>query len=86
MPKVNVNRDAPLNAAAQKVYQYFQAGLAEKQICRIMGYDRSTHYRRMKRPEQFTLAELRILYREAKLPDEVFMRMIREDPSEKRHN
>lgn len=80
MPKVNISRNAKLNDAARKVYGYFCAGISDDQACRIMGYSRPTHYKRLKNPEQFTLGELRTLFREAKLPDEVFMRMIREEP------
>ena len=80
MPKVNINRNAKLNDAARKVYGFFRTGITDNQACRIMGYSKPTHYKRMQNPEQFTLGELRILYREAKLPDEVFMRMIREEP------
>ncbi len=80
MPKVNINRNAKLNDAARKVYGFFRSGLSDDQTCKIMGFEKATLYRRQKNPEQFTLGELRILYREANLPDEVFMRMIREDP------
>lgn len=80
MPKVNINRNAKLNDAARKVYGFFRSGLSDDQACKIMGFEKATLYRRQKNPEQFTLGELRILYMEAKLPDEVFMRMIREDP------
>ena len=80
MPKVNINRNAKLNDAARKIYGFFHTCLSDDQVCRIMGYSKPTHYKRLKNPEQFTLGELRIIYREAKLPDEVFMRMIREEP------
>lgn len=81
MPKVNLNRDAPLNEAAKKIYCFFSTGISENKACKIMGYSKATHYNRQKNPEQFTLGELRTLYREANLPDEVFMRMIREEPT-----
>lgn len=42
-----------------------------------MGYSAATDVNRMHDPELFTLRELRILYKEAKLPDEEFMKMIR---------
>ena len=80
MPKVNINRNAKLNDAARKVYGFFRTGITDNQACKIMGYSKTTLYKRQKNPEQTTLGELRILYREAKLPDEVFMRMIREEP------
>lgn len=80
MPKVNLNRDAPLNEAAKQFYEYVRAGLTRKQLYKIMGYSHTTDCQRVKKPEFFTLRELRILYREANLPDEVFLRMIREDP------
>ena len=80
MPKVNLNRNAKLNDASRKVYNFFCTGISDDQACRIMGYSKPTHYKRLKNPEKFTLDELRILYREAKLPDEVFLRMIREEP------
>lgn len=86
MPKVNISRTAKLDDASRKVYSFFCAGISDDQACKIMGYSRPTHYKRQKNPEQFTLGELRILYREAKLPDEVFMRMIREEPDAQRRN
>lgn len=86
MPKVNISRTAKLDDAFRKVYSFFCAGISDDQACKIMGYSKPTHYKRQKHPEQLTLGELRILYREAKLPDEVFMRMIREEPSDQRHN
>ena len=44
-----------------------------------MGYSDATDCNRLKAPEFFTLRELRILYKEAQLPDEEFMKMIREE-------
>lgn len=80
MPKVTLNKNAPLDEAARKVYGFFSSGISDERACKIMGYTRTTHYRRINHPDSFTLAELRTLYRETKLPDEVFMRMIREEP------
>lgn len=80
MPKVSIGKNSKLNDSARKIYSFFCTGISDEQVCKIMGYSRPTHYKRMKNPEQFTLEEIRILYRESKLPDEVFMRMIREDP------
>lgn len=77
MPKVNLNRDAPLNEAAKRFYHFVRSGMSKKQICKLMGYSAATDVNRMHDPELFTLKELRILYKEAKLPDEEFMKMIR---------
>lgn len=79
MPKVNLNRDAPLNEAAKRFYRFVRAGKDKAQICKLMGYSAATDVNRMHDPEFFTLRELRVLYREAKLPDEEFMKMIRRE-------
>lgn len=79
MPKVKLNRDAPLNEAAKRFYHFFRAGKSKTQICKLMGYSDATDCNRLKAPEFFTLRELRILYKEAQLPDEEFMKMIREE-------
>ena len=79
MPKVKLNRDAPLNEAAKRFYHFFRAGKSKSQICKLMGYSDATDCNRLKAPEFFTLRELRILYKEAQLPDEEFMKMIREE-------
>ena len=70
MPKVKLNRDAPLNEAAKRFYHFFRAGKSKSQICKLMGYSDATDCNRLKAPEFFTLRELRILYKEAQLPDE----------------
>lgn len=79
MPKVRLSRDAVLNDAAKRFYHFFRAGKSKTQICKLMGYSPSTDMNRIHNPEFFTLRELRILYKEAQLPDEEFMKMIRED-------
>ena len=79
MPKVNLNRDAPLNEAAKRFYCFVRAGKNKNQICKIMGFSATTDCNRINNPEFFTLRELRILYREAKRSDEEFMKMIREE-------
>jgi hypothetical protein len=79
IPKVKLNRDAPLNEAAKRFYHFFRAGKSKAQICKLMGYSDATDCNRLKAPEFFTLRELRILYKEAQLPDEEFMKMIREE-------
>nr|DAT31875.1 MAG TPA: hypothetical protein [Caudoviricetes sp.] len=79
MPKVKLNRDAPLNEATKRFYHFFRAGKSKAQICKLMGYSDATDCNRLKAPEFFTLRELRILYKEAQLPDEEFMKMIREE-------
>ena len=79
MPKVNLNRNAPLNEAAKRFYHFVRAGKSKAQICKLMGYSAGTDVSRTHDPEFFTLRELRILYEEAKLPDEEFMKMIRKE-------
>ena len=78
MPKVNLNRDAPLNEAAKRFYCFVRAGKNKNQICKL-GFSATTDCNRINNPDLFTLKELRILYREAKLSDEEFMKMIREE-------
>lgn len=77
MPRVNLNRDAPLNEAAKRFYLFVRSGKSKSQICKLMGFSAGTDCNRINDPEFFTLRELRILYREARLSDEEFMKMIR---------
>lgn len=78
MPKVNLGRDV-LNEEARKFYIYVRSCVSKEKLCKLMGYTPRTDTNRMNIPENLTLKELRVLYREANLPDEVFMRMIREE-------
>lgn len=77
--KRGLSKVAKLNNAAIAFYKYLLGNRDYKEVCKIMGYCHTTHHKRLKEPESFTLKELRIIYREAQLPDEVFMRMIREE-------
>lgn len=77
MPRVNLNRDAPLNDAAKQIYQYLQAQMGVPKLSKIMGYGQTTHCKRKKHPEDLTLEQLRIIYKEAHLTDAEFMRMVR---------
>lgn len=77
MPKVNLNRDAPLNDAAKQIYQYLQAQTGVQKLIKMMGYGQTTHCKRKKHPEDLTLEQLRIIYKEAHLTDAEFMRMVR---------
>lgn len=79
MPKVKLNREAPLNEEAKRFYHFVRAGKNKAQICKMMGYSSATDNNRINKPEFFTLRELRILYKEANLSDEEFMKMIREE-------
>lgn len=77
MPKVNLNRDAPLNDAAKQIYQYLQAQMGVQKLIKMMGYGQTTHCKRKKHPEDLTLEQLRIIYKEAHLTDAEFMKMVR---------
>lgn len=77
MPKVNLNRDAPLNDAAKQIYQYLQSQTGVQRLSKMMGYGQTTHCKRKKHPEDLTLEQLRIIYKEAHLTDAEFMKMVR---------
>ncbi len=77
MPKVNLNKDAPLDNAAKQIYQYLQAQTGVQKLIKMMGYGQTTHCKRKKHPEDLTLEQLRIIYKEAHLTDAEFMKMVR---------
>ena len=53
MPRVNLNRDAPLNDAAKQIYQYLQAQTGVQKLIKIMGYGQTTHCRKKKSTQDF---------------------------------
>ena len=88
MPKVTLSKSQSLNKNAILLYKHFASEHSYSEICKIMGYSRETHYNRRKNPEDFTLAQLRTLYKEAHLTDSEFMAMVRleKDKNEPRFN
>ena len=77
MPRVTLTKSQSLNKNAILLYKHFVSEHNSSDIPKIMGYSRETHYNRKKHPEDFTLAQLRTLYKEAHLTDAEFMSMVR---------
>lgn len=79
MPRVNLSKESPLNETAKSIYCYFQSKVGASNLLKLMGYSHSTHALRKNHPENLTLAQLRVIYKETHLTDEEFMKMIRID-------
>lgn len=77
MPRVTLTKSQSLNKNAILLYKHFTSEHRLAEVHKIMGYSRETHYNRQKHPEDFTLAQLRTLYKEAHLTDAEFMSMVR---------
>ena len=79
MPKVHLTSISVQNEVAIKVYKHISVDYPREKLCKLMGYSLGTHRNRKRDPESFTLRELRIMYKLSDAPDEVFLRMLRDD-------
>ena len=84
MPKVTIGKTAKLDEMARKIYRHVKADYTLDKLLPIMGYSAKTHSLRMRNPGDFTLSQLRTVYRLSDATDEEFLQMIREDKDARR--
>jgi hypothetical protein len=80
MPKVNIRKTSSMDRAVQSVHRDLRQQLTVKGLCKYMGYSPNTDTDRVKHPEDFTIRQLRIMYKLSDMGDEAFLKMIRDKP------
>lgn len=81
MPKVTLTQSQVLNTAASNITAAIAQIKGKDKFAQALGFTEKTYYSRKDQPEQYTLDELRKLYRFGKLTDEEFLTMIRSEDS-----